>query len=108
MGESIVKWTTQSEHDLDRLREYIAGNFTVKVAIKTVDELVIAVEKMLSDNPLCGQLLESNPFFSKIIYKGNVIYYCENPKDKAIYIVYLHSCKTDLIEDRISPTLWNT
>ena len=108
MGKPIIKWTAQSENDLDRLREYIAENFNVDLAIKTVDELVIAIEQMLSDNPLCGQLLESSPLFSKLIYKGNVIYYCENPKDKAIYIVYLHSCKTDLIEDRISPTLWNT
>ncbi|PHS13554.1 MAG: hypothetical protein COA86_17030 [Kangiella sp.] len=108
MGKPIIKWTAQSENDLDRLREYIAENFNVDLAIKTVDELVIAIEQMLSDNPLCGQLLESSPLFSKLIYKGNVIYYCENPKDKAIYVVYLHSRKTDLNKDRISPTLWNT
>jgi len=93
MTNPIVKWTTQSEQDLDELREYIAGNFNVDLAIQTANELINTVEKMLIDNPLCGQLLESNPLFSKLIYKGNVIYYCENPKDKSIYMIYLHARK---------------
>jgi hypothetical protein len=43
----------------------------------------------VSENPLAGAILESNPLFSKLVYEGNSIFYCENPKDHHIYIIYI-------------------
>ena len=101
----MVKWTLQAEQDLDELREYIAQNFNVDTAIEIADELITNVEEMLINNPLCGQIVESNPLFSKVVYKKNSIYYCENPKDKILYIVYLQARKMDLKQKRIHITL---
>ena len=67
--------------------EDIAKNFSVDLAIQTVNEIVNHVEEILSKNPLAGAILESNPFFSKLVYEGNSIFYCENPKDHDLYIV---------------------
>jgi len=85
----MVKWTPKSEDDLDDLREYIAKNFGVKLAIEIANNLVDYTENLLSVNPLYGRLFEQNRLFSMIIYQGNAIYYCENPKDKIIYIIYV-------------------
>jgi len=89
-----VKWTAKSEKDLDSLRDYLAKNFNIELAIDLVNELVQTTETMLKNNPLSGSLVETNPLFSRIIYKGNAIYYCENPTDKNLYIVYIQLRKT--------------
>lgn len=98
----MVKWTPKSEIDLDEIREYIAKNFNVDLAIQTVNQIVDYVENILSKNPLAGAILESNPFFSKLIFEGNSIFYCENPKDHDLYIVYIQPRGTLLKYARIS------
>ena len=85
----MVKWTPKSEDDLDNLREHIAEHFNVELAINIAIELVDYTEELLSKNPLAGKLFEQNPLFSRIIYQGNTIYYCDNPTDKNIYIIYV-------------------
>jgi len=96
----MVKWTSKSEEDLDQIREHIAKNFDVELAIETVNELIDQVESILFTNPLAGPLLESNPLFSKLVIKGNSIYYCENPKDKHLYVVYVQGRNTSLKDER--------
>lgn len=92
----MVKWTAKSEDDLDQIREHIAHNFNVDLAITIVDEIIDEVEFILSKNPLAGTILESNPLFSKLVVQGNSIYNCENPKDHDLYIVYVQARNTDL------------
>jgi len=96
-----VRWTPKSEQDLDEIREYIAQNFSVDLAISIVEDLVLSLESMLSENPTCGALLESNPLFSKVIINGNSVYYCENPKNKILYIVYVQPRKVEYDSSRI-------
>jgi len=98
----MVKWTPKSQCDLDDIREHIAENFNVDLAIKTIEELINYTESLLSSNPLAGSILESNPLFFKLTYEGNSIYYCENPRDKNIYIVYVQPRKSHFQNDRIS------
>lgn len=98
----MLKWTPRSEEDLDYIREHIAKNFNVDLAIKTVIKLVDYTEEILLLNPLAGSILESNPLFFKIIYEGNSIFYCENPKDKNLYVVYVRPRGTYLLDERIS------
>ena len=99
---SKVRWTKKAEEDLDEIREYIAKNFTVDLAIEVVSEIVNDVEDILTDNPLYGTLLESNPLFSKIINRGNIIYYCENPEDRLLYVVYIQARKKLTQNSRIN------
>jgi plasmid stabilization system protein ParE len=98
----MLKWTPKSEGDLNEIREYIAKNFNVDLAIKIVNNIVDYAESILSRNPLAGSVLESNPLFFKLSYEGNSIYYCENPKDKHLYVVYVQPRKTDFKQDRIN------
>jgi plasmid stabilization system protein ParE len=98
----MVKWTPKSEEDLDHIREHIAENFNVDLAIETVNEIIEDVERILSKNPLAGALLESNPLFSKLVVQGNSVYYCENPKDHDLYIVYVQARSTDLKSQRLT------
>ena len=98
----MVKWTPKSEDDLDQIREHIAHNFNVDLAISTVDEIIDEVEFILSRNPLAGTLLETNPLFSKLVVQGNSIYYCENPKDHDLYIVYVQARNSDLQNQRLT------
>ena len=98
----MVKWTSKSEEDLDQIREHIAHNFNVDLAIATVDEIIDEVEFILSRNPLAGTILETNPLFSKLVVQGNSIYYCENPKDHVLYIVYVQARSTDLKNQRLT------
>lgn len=98
----MVKWTPKSEEDLDHIREHIAENFKVDLAIETVDEIINHVEFILSKNSLAGVLLESNPFFSKLVVQGNLVYYCENPKDHDLYIVYVQARSNDLEDQRLT------
>jgi plasmid stabilization system protein ParE len=98
----MVKWTPKSEEDLDQIREHVAQNFNVDLAIQTVEEIIDEVEFILSKNPLAGTLLESNPLFSKLVVQGNSIYYCENPKDHDLYIVYVQARNTDLQNQRLT------
>jgi hypothetical protein len=37
----MVKWTPKSEDDLDELRDYIAKNFNVELAIEIANSLII-------------------------------------------------------------------
>ena len=85
----MVKWTPKAEQDLDSIREHICQHFDVELAIATVDELVDRIALLLANNPLAGSIVESNPLFSKLSYKGNSVFYCENPLDRHIYIVYV-------------------
>jgi plasmid stabilization system protein ParE len=98
----MVKWTPKSEEDLDLIREHIAHNFNVDLAISTVDEIIDEVEFILSSNPLAGAILETNPLFSKLVVQGNSIYYCENPKDHDLYIVYVQARNTYLKNQRLT------
>jgi hypothetical protein len=98
----MVKWTPKSEDDLDQIREHIAHNFNVDLAITIVDEIIDEVEFILSKNHLAGTILESNPLFSKLVVQGNSIYYCENPKDHDLYIVYVQARNTDLQNQRLT------
>lgn len=98
----MVKWTPKSEDDLDQIREHIAHNFNVDLAITIVDEIIDEVDFILSKNPLAGTILESNPLFSKLVVQGNSIYYCENPKDHDLYIVYVQARNTDLQNQRLT------
>jgi plasmid stabilization system protein ParE len=98
----MVKWTPKSEDDLDQIREHVAHNFNVDLAITIVDEIIDEVDFILSKNPLAGTILESNPLFSKLVFQGNSIYYCENPKDHHLYIVYVQARNTDLQNQRLT------
>ena len=98
----MVKWTPKSEDDLDQIREHIAHNFNVDLAITIVDEIIDEVDFILSKNPLAGTILESNPLFSKLVVQGNSIYYCENPKDHHLHIVYVQARNTDLQNQRLT------
>ncbi len=97
----MVKWTPKAEEDLEQISEHIAKNFNVDLAISSVIELVDYVERTLGSNPLAGRILESNPLFSKLTFKGNSAFYCENPKDRNLYVVYVRPRGTDLQTDRI-------
>lgn len=97
----MVKWTPKSEQDLNQILEHIAKNHGASLAIKIVSELVEKVESILNANSLSGSLVESNPLFSKITLLDNTVYYCENPKDKDIYIVYVRARKTDSDMERL-------
>ena len=101
----MVKWTPKSEDDLDDLREHIAKNFDVELAIKVADNLIDYTESLLSENSLAGRLFEQNPLFSRIIYQGNSIYYCENPNDKDIYIIYIQSRGMKFKNERLPDTI---
>lgn len=98
----MVKWTPKSEDDLDQIREHIAKNFNVDLAIKQINEIIDQVETILKLNPLAGMILEGNPFFSKLVIEGNSIFYCENPKDKNLYIVYVQGRNTDMKSQRLT------
>jgi plasmid stabilization system protein ParE len=98
----MVRWTPKSEEDLDQIREHIAHNFNVDLAIRTIDEIIDEVELILSKNPLAGAMLETNPLFSKLVVQGNSIYYCENPKDHDLYIVYVQARNTNLKDQRFT------
>ena len=98
----MLKWTSRSEDDLDGIREYITKNFNVDLAISTVAELIDYTESVLTKNPLAGSVLASNPLFSQLVFKGNSIYYCENPKDKDLYVVYVQAIRTKILIERIN------
>ena len=98
----MLKWTIRSEDDLDGIREYITKNFNVDLAISTVAELIDYTESVLTKNPLAGSVLASNPLFSQLVFKGNSIYYCENPKDKDLYVVYVQAIRTKILIERIN------
>jgi len=97
----MVKWTPKAESDLDAFREHVADNFDVETAIRISNELIDYTENLLSQHPLAGKIVEANPLFSSIFFRGNVIYYCENPEDKDIYIIYVQFRKTEFQEDRL-------
>lgn len=98
----MIKWTPKSQEDLELIMEHIAKNFGIDLAVTTVFGMVDYIETTLSKNPLMGTLLESNPLFSKIVYEGNSVFYCENPKDKNIYIVYVRPRGTRIDYNRIN------
>lgn len=100
----MVKWTPKSQIDLDDIREHVSKNFNVDLAIEVVDGLTEYTENILNSNPLAGSILTSNPMFFKLSYEGNSIYYCENSRDKMLYIVYVQPRKTNFKKDRINET----
>ncbi len=97
----MIKWTPKSESDLNEILEHIARHHGASSAIETISDLINQVDGTLTNNPLQGSLIESNPLFSKIIIKGNSIYYCEHPKNRDIYIVYVQARKKDLELERL-------
>ena len=98
----MVKWTPKSEKDLEQILEHVAKHFSVDLAIETVSEIIDQVESVLSENPLAGMLFESNPLFSKLVVSGNSIYYCVNPKDNDVYVVYVQARTTALKNKRFN------
>lgn len=98
----MVKWTPKSEEDLEEILNHISKNFNIDLAISTIDEIVDFVESTLNSNSLAGTIVESNPLFFKLNFDGNSIYYCENPKDKNLYIVYVQPRHTNLKFNRIN------
>lgn len=98
----MVKWTPKSEEDLDEILEHIANNFNIDLALKTVREIIDFAENTLTENQLAGSVVKNNPLFFKLNFLGNTIYYCENAKDKNLYVVYVQPRKTDLKLDRIN------
>lgn len=98
----MLKWTPKAEEDLHCIREHIAKNFSVDLAIQTVENLIDYVESTLTSNSLAGSILQSNPLFSKLVHQGNSIFYCENPKDKHLYVVYVRPRGTDFSMNRIN------
>ena len=97
----MIKWTPKSENDLNEILEHIAKHHGATLAIETISDLVNQVDDTLTNNPLQGNLVETNPLFSRIIIKGNSIYYCEHPKNRDIYIVYVRARKKDLELERL-------
>lgn len=97
----MIKWTPKAESDLENIFEHIAQNFTIDLALSATLEIVNFIESTLSENSLAGSILKSNPLFFKLLFKGNSIYYCENPKDKNIYIVYVQVRKSDYQPSRL-------
>ena len=97
----MVKWTPKSEKDLEQILDHISDNFNVDLAVETINEIIDQTESILTVNPLAGSLLESNPLFSKLVIRGNSIYYCENPKDRCLYIVYVHARNTKFKSSRL-------
>jgi plasmid stabilization system protein ParE len=98
----MVKWTSKSEDDLGSIRDHIAKNFNVSLAIETVNGFIDFVESVLTQNPLAGRLLETNTFFFKLTYEGNSIYYCENPKDRNLYVVYVQARGNSFKDNRLN------
>lgn len=98
----MVKWTPKSEEDLELIVAYISRNFNFDLALETLYSIINFTETTLSSNPLAGKLLESNPFFSQLVYEGNSIFYCENPKDKDLYIVYVQPRQTKFNPKRLN------
>ena len=91
-----------SEEDLEKILEHIATNFNIKLAYETVDSMINFIESTLSKNALAGKLVDGNPLFSKIVFEGNSIFYCENPIDKNLYIVYVQPRTMKLKKGRLS------
>jgi plasmid stabilization system protein ParE len=89
----MVKWTPKSEDDLEEILAHVSNNFTTDLALTVVEEIINFTESTLFSNPLAGAIFESNPIFYKLIHKGNTIFYCENPKDGNIYIIYVQPRK---------------
>lgn len=98
----MVKWTPKSEEDLEEILEHISKKFNIDLAITTVNEIIDFVESTLNSNTLAGAIVESNPLFLKLNFEGNIIYYCENPKDKNLYIVYVQPRHTNFKFNRIN------
>lgn len=98
----MVKWTRKSQDDLEKILEHISENFNVDLAYEIINGLIDCVQTTLTANPLAGKLLEKNPLFSKIVFKGNSIYYCENPKDKDLYVVYVQPRSMKFKDDRLT------
>jgi plasmid stabilization system protein ParE len=100
----MIRWTPKSEADLDLIIEHIANNFNFELAVQVVYEVIDYVEDTLTKNPLAGKILTSNPLFFKLVYKGNSIYYCENPRNKYLYIVYVQARGQKWVSSRLNRT----
>lgn len=85
----MVKWTAKSQKDLEEIQKHIAKNFNIDLAIEITIQIIDQVENILNNNPLAGSIVENSPLFFKLVYQGNSIFYCENPKDHNLYIVYI-------------------
>lgn len=97
----MLKWTPKAEDDLLQIQNHIAANFNDQTALSTILAIIDYCESTLNNNPLAGKILASNPLFSVIIFEGNSIYYCENPQDKNLYIVYVQARHTKTDHNRI-------
>jgi plasmid stabilization system protein ParE len=97
----MLKWTPKAEADLMQIQDHVARHFNHDQALRIVLELVDFCEKTLDKNPLAGQIVTANPLFSVLHFEGNSIYYCENPQDKNLYVVYVRARFTQLDKKRI-------
>jgi plasmid stabilization system protein ParE len=97
----MIRWTPKSIDDLEKIRDHIAKNFNVDLAIEKTTSLIEKTEALLSKNPLAGKIIETNPLFSQIIIDENSVFYCENPRDKNLYIVYVKARGTLTKKSRI-------
>lgn len=98
-----IYWTPKSENDLENIYSFVCNHFSNEKAKEVVINIINYTEEVLSNNPLAGKILESNPMFSFLVFEGNSIFYCEHPKNKNIYIIYVQPRKTNLDSDRINP-----
>ncbi|MCO4755245.1 MAG: type II toxin-antitoxin system RelE/ParE family toxin [Bacteriovoracaceae bacterium] len=99
----MIKWTPKAKQDLEEIAHHIAENFDSELAYQKIDELIGQVKLILTHNPLAGKLLTSNPLFSQLVLEENSIYYCENPRDGHVYIVYIQARGTRLRHERLNP-----
>lgn len=97
----MVKWTPKSETDLEEIAEHISENFNSNLAVEIIYKIIDFVEITLSKNPLAGSIFEENLLFSKLVFEGNSIFYCENPIDKNLYIVYVQGRNTRFRPERM-------
>lgn len=97
-----LKWTPKAEADLKEIFGHVSTNFDKALAKKVVTSLIDHTESVLSSNPLAGRILTSNPLFSYLVIDGNRVFYCENPRDKCLYVVYVQARSTLFQSERVN------
>ena len=98
----MIKWTPKVNQDLHRIAHHISDNYDSELAYQKIEDLIIKVKSILTQNRLAGKLVTSNPLFSKLVLNENSIYYCENPKDRFIYIVYVQARGMNFKSERLN------
>ncbi|MCP4911603.1 MAG: type II toxin-antitoxin system RelE/ParE family toxin [Oligoflexia bacterium] len=96
-----IKWTPKSEEDLQEIFNHVEKSFDSKKAKEVIINLINFTESTLRSNPLAGRILESNPMFSYLVFEGNLIFYCEHPISRDIYIIYVQPRRTEIKDKRL-------